>query len=365
MRAPGAPGTTEATGKVRDAGQSTGVQALLTMAAFVVVVAGMKAAQPLLVPFLLAIFLSVLSMPPLFWLQRRGMPSALAVLLIVLVLIGIGVFAGVVVGTQAEDFTRDLPAYQARLREQAFVVTQWLRGHDINVSNDLLREQFDPGAAIRLAGTLLSSFSAVLTNAFLILLTVVFILSEASGFPAKIRAAFNEPDRSLQQMGTIGMNINRYVAIKTMASLATGLVVAVWLAVLGVDYPLLWGTLAFLLNYVPNIGSIIAAVPGVLFALVQLGPGSAGLTALGYVAVNVGIGNFLEPRFQGQGVGLSTLVVFLSLVFWGWVLGPVGMLLSVPLTMALKIGLGNREDTRWLSVLLGRDAEGPPEPPPA
>ena len=119
-----------------------------------------------------------------------------------------------------------------------------------------------------------------------------------------------------------------------------------------VDYPLLWGLLAFLLNYIPNLGSIIAAVPTVLLTLVQLGWSAALIVFAGYSVVNVVIGSFIEPRFMGKGLGLSTLVVFLSLVFWGWVLGPVGMLLSVPLTMTLKIALESSEENRWLAKLL-------------
>jgi predicted PurR-regulated permease PerM len=138
-----------------------------------------------------------------------------------------------------------------------------------------------------------------------------------------------------------------------MVSLATGVLVAVWLVVLGLDYPLLWGLLAFLLNYVPNIGSIIAAVPAVLLAVVQLGILRALLVAAGFLVVNLVMGGAVEPRFMGRGLGLSTLVVFLSLLFWGWLLGPVGMLLSVPLTMTVKIALDSREDTRWAAVLLG------------
>ena len=116
---------------------------------------------------------------------------------------------------------------------------------------------------------------------------------------------------------------------------------------------MLWGLLAFLLNYVPNIGSVIAAVPAVLFAAVQLGPGAALWAAAGYLVMNVAVGSILEPRFMGRGLGLSALVVFLSLVFWGWVLGPVGMFLSVPLTMMIKIALDSHPDTHWIAVLLG------------
>ena len=119
---------------------------------------------------------------------------------------------------------------------------------------------------------------------------------------------------------------------------------------IGVDYHVLWGLLAFLLNFIPTFGSILAAVPPVLLAIVQLGFGEALMTAALYVAVNVIVGSILEPRFMGKGLDLSSLVVFLSLVFWGWILGPVGMLLSVPLTIMLKIALESSPDTHWAAV---------------
>ena len=153
----------------------------------------------------------------------------------------------------------------------------------------------------------------------------------------------------------MGTAIRRYIALKTVISLGTGIAIAIWMAVLSVDYPILWGALAFLLNYVPNIGSFIAAIPAVLLALLQLGVGSALVAGLGFLVVNVFFANIIEPRIMGYGVGLSTLVVFCSLVFWGWVLGPVGMLLSVPLTAMFRIVLGTNESTRWIAVMLGSD----------
>jgi predicted PurR-regulated permease PerM len=140
--------------------------------------------------------------------------------------------------------------------------------------------------------------------------------------------------------------------IKTLTSLATGILIAIWLAIIGVDFPVLWGVVAFALNFVPNIGSIIAAIPAILLALIQLGIFPALHAAIAFLVVNLVIGNAIEPRIMGKGVGLSTLVVFLSLVFWGWVLGPIGMLLSVPLTMIVKIGLENNEGTQKIAVLL-------------
>jgi predicted PurR-regulated permease PerM len=148
-------------------------------------------------------------------------------------------------------------------------------------------------------------------------------------------------------------NIQNYIVIKSTISLLTGIIIASSLAIIGVDFPLLWGLLAFLLNYIPTIGSIIAAIPAVFWTLVQLGPGSALLAGVVFLVTNFIMGSIIEPRYMGRGLGLSTLVVFLSLVFWGWVFGPIGMLLSVPLTMTVKIALDSSEDTLWMATLIG------------
>ncbi|MCA9428815.1 MAG: AI-2E family transporter, partial [Candidatus Omnitrophica bacterium] len=192
-----------------------------------------------------------------------------------------------------------------------------------------------------------------LSNGMLILLTVIFILAEASSFPRKLREVMTNPDESLPHFARFADNVNRYIGIKTTVSALTGLLVWLSLVLIGVDFPVLWGILAFLLNYVPNIGSIIAAVPAVILALVQMGVGSALLVTGIFVAINMVMGNVIEPRYMGRGLGLSTLVVFLSLVFWGSMLGPVGMLLSVPLTITAKIALEANPGTAWLAHLLG------------
>ena len=158
-------------------------------------------------------------------------------------------------------------------------------------------------------------------------------------------------------MRAFSQHAKRYLVIKTLISAATGLVIWLWLLILGVDYPVLWGTLSFLLNYVPNIGAIIAALPVALLALVQLGVGSALLTVLGFAVVHIVVGNIIEPKLMGKGLSLSTLVVFLSMVFWGWVLGPIGMILSVPMTSLVKIALESYEGTRGLAIMLGSDTE--------
>lgn len=219
---------------------------------------------------------------------------------------------------------------------------------------DYMTEQFKPRAIFTLAAGIVRSIGQILSKAFLILLTVIFILLEAGSLDRKVKEAFAQqtPDAGRRAREIID-SIHRYIVIKSWVSLATGLLIALWLKVLGVPYANLWGLLAFLFNFVPNVGSIIAAVPAVLIAWLDLSLWPAVFCAAGFLVVNVVIGNFVEPRVMGRGLGLSPLVVFCSMVFWGWVLGPVGMLLSVPLTMTARIALDGFEDTKWVATLMG------------
>ena len=339
----------------------SGLSAIHTLAALVIVIAGMKTAQALLVPFLLAVFIAIICAGPMHWLQQRKVPTWLAV---VLVMVGVLLAGGLVLtllGTSVNDFTRDLPSYQEKLRSETVALLGYLDKFGIQVSKQLLLEHFDPGKVMQYSASMLAKAGGVLTNSFLILLTVIFILFEAAGMPNKLRAALPDAENSLSSVEHFVVGVRQYLAIKTLVSLATGLIIALGLSLLGVDYPLLWGILAFLLNYVPNIGSIIAAVPAVLLTSVQLGLMPALLVVALYLAVNVVMGNAVEPRLMGRQLNLSALVVFLSLVFWGWILGPIGMLLSVPLTMIVKIALEQGESTRWLAVLLSSTASAPPQ----
>ncbi len=319
-----------------------------------VIVAGMKSAEAILVPLLLAGMLAIICVPPMQWLQRHGVPGWLSIVLVVLVVLAIGSAFGTVIGTSLIDFTASLPYYQARLQTEMAGFVAWLGQHGVELSSRVLQDTLNPGQVLRVAGRIFSGVGDVLSRIGLILLVTVFILFEWSTLRDKILLAFpDSAETHLAQLSRVAENVKRYLALKTLLSLATGALVALMLTVLGVDYALLWGLLAFLLNYVPTIGSIIAAVPGIVLAFLQLGWDGALIATIGYLAINITISNLIEPRVLGEGVGLSTLVVFLSLVFWGWVLGPVGMLLSVPLTMIFKIFLEGNEDTLWLAILMG------------
>lgn len=327
------------------------------MAAFVVVVAGVREARELLVPFLLSAFIAIIAAPPLFYLKHKRIPTGIALALVIGLVVIAALMLGVLVGNSIDDFSAQLPFYQERLNAITAGLLSWLAETGIEIPKQTASNLLDPSKAMKMAAVGLSSLGGLLTNTFLILLTVIFILLEAASFPTKLEAILQNPDSGLSRFQAFLDNINSYMAIKTATSLLTGLLVGLWLWVVGLDYPVLWGMLAFLLNFVPSIGSILASIPALLLALVQLGITGTLWSLLGYVLINVIIGNIVEPRFMGRGLGLSTLVVFISLVFWGWILGPVGMFLSVPLTMMIKISLDSSEETRWIAILLGPEVE--------
>jgi len=325
---------------------------LLTLAAFVVVIAGLRSAQDILVPFLLSLFIAIIVSPLLNWLRNKGLPTWLAILIIILAIMVVGLLIAVMVGTSLTDFSASLPDYQQGLQAKTAQFLAFLEAHGVNIVDQTFMNMIDPGAAMRLTSKLLTGMGNLLGDTFLILLVVIFMLLEAANFGLKLEKALPVDSPQKGRFNIFIQNINRYMVIKTWTSLGTAFIVTIWLSIWGVDYALLWGLLTFMFNYIPNIGSIMAAIPPVLLALIQLGPWPALAVTLGYLVVNISIGSILEPRLMGRGLGLSTLVVFLSLLFWGWVLGPVGMILSVPLTMSMKIGLTSFDETKWLSTLL-------------
>jgi AI-2 transport protein TqsA len=322
------------------------------IASFVIIIAGLKAAQSIVAPFMVSIFVATTLSPFVFWMTRHKVPTIAAVLIVVFIVLIVGAGAGTLIGTSIDSFTQNLPSYEQRLKDETESLLHLINRLGVDVPEKGVLGWIDPGAAMSFAGNILKGFGNFLANAFLVLLIAVFILLEVSDIPDRVRKALGRPDVEFGWFGHFTANLRRYLAIKTWVSLTTGLCVAGWLWILGVDFPFLWGLLAFLFNYVPNIGSIIAAVPAILLSIIQLGWGSALLVAIGYVAFNIVFGTIVEPRFLGRGLGLSTLIVFLSLIFWGWVLGTIGLFLSVPLTMTAIIALKSKPETQWIPAIL-------------
>lgn len=329
----------------------------ILVAAVVVVLAGIRAAADIVAPFIISVFVATLAGPLVFWLHRHRVPKLVAVLLVVSSVVG---FVSLIVNVgiiTLEGLNENLPAYQERLEELSESTAIWLSelldrpGMEFAYSEIL--EELNLESVVSLAGSTLIQFGNLLTKSLLVVLTVLFILLEAFRLPGKLAKALVDSERTWAGFREFATSVQKYIAIKTATSLATGIAAGTWVWILDVDYPVFWGLVAFLFNYIPNIGSIVAAAPAVLMAILQHGGGAALAMAVGYVVINIVIGSVIEPHFMGDGVGLSPLVVLMSLVFWGWMLGIAGMILSTPLAISVKIGLESYPETKWIGTLVG------------
>ena len=377
-----------------------GVKFLLASAAIIVILAGLKAAQSLISPFLLAVFFALILAPPLAWLKKKGLPDGIAILTLsgVVCLLGLGVV--LVFTSSLTQFAGKLPDYKEKVTVGYTTIDAWINdvadkvsaiGESITQLNplgtedtpieepEIVENESEPIALPNISppqepsvpkerlslsdvihvNTLISyvqfgvnTLLNVATASSLVLIMLVFMLMEAARMPEKVKEAFGGRDLSNEYFKKIADDTWNYVKIKTTICFLTGLSTSIGLWFLGVEYALLWGLLMFFLNYIPNIGQVIASIPPILLALIDGGVSLALWTTLWLIIVNTFWGIGIEPRYMGEGLGISSLVVLLSLIFWGWLLGPVGMFLSAPLTMVMKIVLHNDPKTKWIATLL-------------
>ncbi|QIX97987.1 AI-2E family transporter [Cedecea sp. FDAARGOS_727] len=328
------------------------LKAVIILGMLVIILVGIKAAADIIVPFILALFIAVILNPLIRRLERLRVPRVLAISLVIVIIILSMVLLLAYLGTSLNELARTLPQYRSSLAVPLQTLEPWLQRAGISVSVDQLMKYVDPNALMTLVTGLLTQLSNAMTSIFLLLLTVVFMLIEVPQLPRKLQQLMSRPEEGMGAIQRALDSVSHYLVLKTAISIVTGIVVWGMLAALEVRFAFIWGLLAFALNYIPNIGSVIAAIPPVVQVLVFNGLYEALIVVAGYLVINLVFGNILEPRMMGRGLGLSTLVVFLSLIFWGWLLGPVGMLLSVPLTIAVKIALEQTEGGKSIAVLL-------------
>ena len=324
----------------------------IVMASVIIVLAGIKFAAAIIVPFLLSLFIAIILSPSYNFFKSKGFPEILSIVIVIGVFLFLFALIAKLIGGSVHDFSSHIDAYAAKLTSYYQSISAFGENFGVEIPVSEISSLINSKQIMRFFTSLIEGLGSVFTNGFVVILTVVFMLLESKNFILKIKYADHDAE-AMKHINTIFTQIKSYMVIKALISLVTGFTVWVFLKVMGTDYAFLWGVLAFLLNFIPNIGSIIAAVPAVLITLVQSGLVSALFVAAFYVVVNILIGSIIEPKVMGKGLGLSTLVVFLSLIFWGWLLGIVGMLLSIPLTIMAKIIFAANEDTKWLAVLLG------------
>ncbi|MFT7860944.1 MAG: AI-2E family transporter [Sulfurimonas sp.] len=321
----------------------------VVMASVVIVLAGVKTASSIIIPFLLSFFIAIILYSPFNYLNKKGVPSALSLLIVLGVFLSVLVLVAKFISTSAVEFSQNTEVYSERLGLYYSYIVDFANSLGYQVSAQSLSELADTKQIMKFISSMVKGMGALFTNGFVVILTVAFMLLEYDVFLKKVELSSLD---TLSHIHDIFDKIKNYMLLKAVISVATAALIYGALAIIGTDYPFLWALLAFFLNFIPNIGSIIAAVPAVLITLVQLGFISAGVVAGLYITVNIVIGSIIEPKVMGKGLGVSTLVVFLSLIFWGWLLGIVGMFLSIPLTIMAKIIFQSNEKTKWIAILL-------------
>jgi predicted PurR-regulated permease PerM len=340
-----------------------GIRFLISSAALVLIIWGITQAQSVISLILISGFLAIIGIPPFFWLMKKKIPSSIAVLIVIASMIIVFLIIDFMIGISVKSIIDSIPEYQVKLQSQLEQLKVLLTSFGIKFDDKMLQNYFKPEVISGLATSLLSGLISILSSTVLILLTVSFVLLEAKSFPHKLRTTLGDPKAVFPEFSIFVNDIKRYVLIQTVVSLATGIIAGIWLAIMGVDFAILFGLLTFLLNYIPNVGSIIAITPAVIVTFIQFGIERALIVFVGYLLITLVTGSIIVPRIMGQRLGISNLVVFLSLLFWGSLLGVIGMVLCVLLTMALKFTLERSENTRWIAALLGRESPKEPIPP--
>lgn len=324
---------------------------LIYIACVVIILAGLKAASSVIVPFLLAIFIAIVISPAMLYMQKLKIGRLFSFLIVTVLFLSILGFLGNIIFNTIAEFTANLPELQNRFRGITNNFIQKANSYEfINIDESMIG--LDVGMIVNQFTTILKKTGFIISKGFFIFMMVAFIVFESSVMEEKIKYLSKINRKNAVFFNNFIKNLKKYLLIKTIASIATGITIGFLLWIAGVPYAPLWGILAFILNYIPTIGSIIAVLPTLFVTLSSMSLGVSVWVILIYLFVNVLIGNIIEPRFMGQGLGISTFVVLVSLLLWGFVFGIGGLFLAIPLTMSIKIALKSNPDTRFLSVML-------------
>ncbi len=336
---------------------------LVAFASIIIIISGLKVAAPLLVQLLMALFIAIICMPSIRWMEDHKIPRSIAIIIVLAIILTFVYAVVALVGDSINAFNANKEFYIEQLGSRVKSIVTWVASHGVPIESVDVASAFEKADIMSLVTLILGGVGNIFSDFFVIFLCVIFILAETTSFPSKFAKAFVNAQDKMVHVNHVLSKIRHYLAIKAATSLLTGILASLALVLIGVDYPFLWGMLAFLLNFIPNLGSLLAAVPPVILALIQLGPIGVMWTGISFFAINNIVGNYLEPKLMGKMLGLSAFVVFLSLILWGYIFGAVGMFLSVPLTMMIKIALDTNEKTRWLGILLGPEEEAEEEVP--
>lgn len=324
----------------------------LTVAGAIAVLAGMRIAAPVIGPIAIALLITIAWSPGSNWLRRRGWPPTVAALTgIVIAIVAVLLFFALV-WSSLVDLQAKLPEYQPRAEAIRQAIASRLEALPIDLTRIPSSEAFQPGAILGYALGLVRRLTEAAGNITILLLLMAFMMIEAVRYPEKLHDSFAASADALHRADRFGASMRSYVVISSTFGLIAAVVNTILLLALGVDFAVLWGVISFLLSFVPNVGFLLALVPPTMLALVQYGFARAGMVVAGFVVINFLVDTIVKPRFVGESLDLAPIVVVISLIFWGWLLGPLGALLAVPLSIAAKFLFESFEESRWLAHLM-------------
>jgi len=341
-------GVSEAVAALR---QTSFLRVMLIFAATVVVLVGIRLSAPILNPIFFAVVLTLLFSPIYSWLKRRGLPSPLALVIMLVVIAAIFIALFFILGVSISKFSERVGFYTSQLNSQLVDLDALLER--LGLSNVDLRDVIKPSALTDVLGTILSGIAGFLSDLFLILVIMLFLLAEGPAMMDRLRAGTSGDNPQVERLTTIGRSVVRQFGLRAIVNLVTGAGVTVLLFFLGVDFPLLWGILTFFLSFVPYIGLVLAVTPAVVLALAEFGVSRAVLVIAGVIVINILAENVLSPMMMGRGLNISPTIVFLSFVFWAWLLGGPGAFLALPITLFVAVMFDTFPETRWLASLIG------------
>lgn len=330
---------------------------LFYMSAIVIIIAGLKLSSQIVILIFLSIFLASILSPMLVYLQKKGIPKSLAFGLLIIGLFFIIFAATAGIANSLESFLKHLPLYQERLDRYIGLEATRFRDWGISIDPNILKGGLDIKTFVLYGGKAVGNIGSFFSKMLIVIVGVAFLLLEAPKFRDKLTLIFNGNEDAISRVELFSTTIQKYFIIKTFTSFLTGAFIMMALLYFGIEYAILWGFLAFILNFIPVVGSLIAAIPALVLALIYHDFSTFIWLAIWYFVINQVISNILEPKMMGDGLGLSPAAVFFSLLLWGWILGPVGMFLAVPLTMTLKIAFDANPDTKWVGILLSNPEE--------
>jgi predicted PurR-regulated permease PerM len=333
---------------------------LIGLAAGAIVLGAMRVAQDILAPAILALVIAIAVSPVQAWLARRLPGWAAMITTIVVTFAGLGVFVGAI-GWSLYQFGTQIPQYQAQFNALVDDIAQ--AAEDLGVSQeqvDSVLGLVDFGAVAGIALDLAQGLYGAITALSFIVALLFFLLVDGGSFGRRFAAVKRIRPGVARTLTDFGVGVRRYLVVTTVFGLIVATFDVILLLIVGVPLAFVWGVLAFLTGYIPTIGLIIGLIPPVIIALLEDGWPTALVVLVGYLVINNGIQNIVQPKFIGDAVGFNIATSFLSLVVWGFVLGPLGALLAIPMSLLARAVLSDRDPgRRWMGILLGD--QPPPE----